>query len=131
MSNENGLSNAVRHFRLHLTGTAFFVARIKVKYCPPTSTEGGNITWDTKEDNWKLTKELTDNICCRAEASVDLKTANIPDYSQVKLKAIVKGGTDRTSNETYMYLGSSGGLASWDISGGTLNAKFKNNKYTP
>lgn len=100
-----------------------FVARIEIQYKEKKSDSQGNISYDAEWKSWH--SDGYRDICAAAERTVDLNDSNIPDGSQVRLKAIVKLGSDRVSEEQYIYNKTSSKSAVYEISGTTLINKLK------
>lgn len=115
----------IRYITLKNTGG--FVAQIEVQYKEKHTDGKGNISYDTDWKGWHT--DGYRDICAAAERTVDLTDSNIPDGSQVRLKAIVKLGSDRTSNDEYIYNNSSSKAAVYKVSGTTLINSLKRLSY--
>lgn len=108
--------DTVRYFKLQNTGG--FVAQIEVEYKKKNTDTSGNVSYDAEWNSWKPSGYH--DICVHAERTVDLcSDAKIPEGSQVRLRAVVKGGKDKTSDQ-YVYQQASPNTASYKISGTTL-----------
>ena len=95
-----------------------FVARIEVQYKEKHDDGHGNISYDANWKSWH--SDGYRDICAAAERTVDLTDSGIPDDSQVRLKAIVKLGSDCTSKDQYIYNKTSSKSAVYKVTGTTL-----------
>ncbi len=112
----------VRYFKLKNAGA--FVAQIVVQYKEKHTDFQGNVSYDAEWKDWHT--DGYRDICAGAERTVDLlNDANIPDGSQVRLKAVVVAGKDRTSDEQYIYQKTASSMATYKISGTTLINSLK------
>jgi hypothetical protein len=112
----------VRYFKLENSGG--FVAQIEVQYKEKHTDGQGNISYDAEWKSWQ--HDGYGDICVGAERTVDLlNDLNIPDGSQVRLKAIVVAGKDRTADEQYIYQKTASSMATYKISGTTLINSLK------
>lgn len=112
----------IRYIKLKNTGG--FVAQIEVQYKQKHTDSQGNISYDAEWKNWHY--DGYRDICAGAERTVDLLLdANIPEDSQVRLKAVVVWGSDCVSEEQYIYQQSNSQMAVYEISGTTLINKLK------
>lgn len=110
--------DTVRYFKLKNTGA--FVARIKVEYKARHADSSGNISYDAEWKSWDPSGYH--DICASAERTVDLcKDANLPEGSQVRLKAVVVAGSDKTSSDHYIYQSTSPNTAVYKIKGATFS----------
>lgn len=118
--------DTVRYFKLHNTGA--LVARMEVEYKAKHTDKEGNVSYDVNWKSWKPSGYH--DICASAERTVDLCTdANLPDGSQVKLKAVVVAGKDKTSDDEYIYQQSCPNTAVYEISGTTVINKLKRKSF--
>ncbi len=106
----------IRYIKLKNTGG--FVARIEVQYKGKHTDAQGNVSYDAEWKSWH--SDGYRDICASAERTVDLTDSNIPDGAQVRLKAIVKLGSDCTSKDQYIYNKTSSKSAVYKVSGTTL-----------
>lgn len=114
----------IRYIKLKNTGG--FVAQIEVQYKEKKTDSQGNISYAAEWSSWHY--DGYRDICAGAERTVDLfLDANIPDGSQVRLKAVVVWGKDHVSEEQYIYQSTCSKMAVYEISGTTL---FNNLKRT-
>ena len=91
----------IRYIKLKNKGG--FVAKITVQYKGKHTDEHGNVSYDA---------ELTDS--------------DIPDGSQVRLKAVIVAGRDHTASEQYIYNKESSKMAFYKVSGTTyINDKLE------
>lgn len=105
----------IRYMKLKNEGG--FVARMKILW--EGSDGKGNIGHgEYEEDSYH-------DICIHAERSIDLSETNIPDNSEVQLKAVVVLGKDKTADEKFIYSKDSCEKATYEISGTTLINKLK------
>lgn len=110
--------DTVRYFKLKNTGA--FVARIKVEYKEKHVDSSGNVSYDAEWKGWNPSGYH--DICASAERTVDLcNDAKLPEGAVVRLKAIVKLGSDQTSTDQYIYQKTSPNTAAYKIKGTTLN----------
>lgn len=106
----------IRYITLQNKGA--FVARIEVEYKAKHTDKQGNVSYDAKWKSWH--SDGYRDICAAAERTVDLTGSSIPDESQVRLKAIVKLGSDCASNDQYIYNKTSSKSAVYKVGGTTL-----------
>ncbi len=104
----------VRYFKLENTGG--FVAKIEIQYKARRVDDNGNVSYDADWHKWD-TGGYRD-ICAGGERTVDLADAGFPDGSQVRLKAVVVWGKDKTG-DVYLYQNNSNTMISYKISGTT------------
>lgn len=108
--------NDIRYITLQNKGA--FVARIEIQYKEKKSDNQGNISYSADWKSWH--SDGYRDVCAAAERTVDLTGSNIPDGAQVRLKAIVKLGSDCTSKDQYIYNKTSSKSAVYKVSGTTL-----------
>jgi hypothetical protein len=112
----------IRYIKLKNTGG--FVAQIEVQYKEKHTDGQGNVSYDAEWKSWHY--DGYRDICAGAERTVDpLLDAKIPDGAQVRPKAVVVWGSDRTSDENYIYQESCSKMDVYEISGTTLINKLK------
>ncbi len=107
------MSGDIRYFKLKNSGA--FISRMKIEW---THMDGSHESRGTYEPNGYH------DICAGAERTIDMNEAGIPNNSTVKLKAVVVGGKDKTS-ESYAYAATNSDTASYEISGTTLINKLE------
>jgi len=118
--------DTVRYFKLKNWGG--FVAQIQVLYKEKKTDSEGNLSYDAEWKTWSPSGYH--DICVDAERTSDLYSdANLPEGAQVKLKAVVCGGQDKTASETYEYSSSSGKMAAYKISGTTCSNSLQLESY--
>ena len=89
----------IRYIKLKNKGG--FVAKITVQYKGKHTDEHGNVSYDAEWKSWH--SDGYRDICAAAERTVDLTDSDIPDGSQVRLKAVIVAGRDHTASEQYIY----------------------------
>lgn len=115
----------IRYIKLKNKGG--FVARIEVQYKEKHDDGHGNISYDANWKSWH--SDGYRDVCAAAERTVDLTDSGIPNDSQVRLKVIVKLGSDCTSQDQYIYNKTSSKTAVYEVSGTTLINSLKRKSY--
>ncbi|MCI8404427.1 MAG: hypothetical protein HFE49_05945 [Clostridia bacterium] len=117
--------NDIRYITLQNEGG--FVAQIEIQYKRKHTDAHGNISYDAEWKSWHY--DGYRDICAASERTIDLTDSDIPDGSQVRLNAIVKLGSDCTSQEQYIYSRTSPKSAVYKVSGTTLINSLKRVSY--
>ena len=112
----------IRYIKLKNKGG--FVAKITVQYKGKHTDEHGNVSYDAEWKSWH--SDGYRDICAAAERTVDLTDSDIPDGSQVRLKAVIVAGRDHTASEQSIYNKESSKMAFYKVSGTTyINDKLE------
>lgn len=80
----------IRYIKLKNKGD--FVAKITVQYKGKHTDEHGNVSYDAEWKTWHLT--VTEIFAPRQNAPLTLLNSDIPDGSQVRLKAVIVAGRE-------------------------------------
>lgn len=100
----------IRYFKLQNKGA--FVARMQVIW-HGKDTKGNAVDGVYEPGGYH-------DVLAAAERTIDLNETNIPDAAEVHLKVVVVAGRDREASERHKFTRSSGGMATYEISGTTL-----------
>lgn len=114
--------NMEKIHNFNLTNKGGFVVKMEILYGGNTGEdEQGNLR---KFESGTWTPDGYHDICAAGERLVDLSKTNIPNGAEVKLKVIVCGGRDKTS-DSFIYSKTSPVTKYFKITGTTLINKLK------